>query len=170
MIRRVLASAVLLVACTVLCPVPAAGPPVDSAFGLTRLWSIHLDVTAKEYEAIQPAGGFGFGPPPAPKKDDKRPRDRNLWGVEFPWVEGTLTIAGTTYKKVALRYDGNGGYFASANDAKRPFRVRLAGDTFRGQAILNLRGGALDPSRGREVLAQALFRAAGVAAPRTAFA
>src|SRR5262249_44911567 len=116
-----------------------------------------------------PAGGFGFGAP-QPAKKDRRQRDRNLWGVEFPWVEGELTIGGKTYRKVRLRYDGNAGYFASANDAKRPFRVRLEGQSFRGQKMINLHGGAMDPSRGREALGYAVFRDAGVPAPRTAFA
>src|SRR5262249_50805254 len=146
-----------------------AAPPSESAFGPTKLLKIHLDVTAKEYDAIQPAGGFGFGPPQPPKKDDKRPRDKNLWGIEFPWIEGKFTVAGKTFEKTSLRYDGNGGYFASANDAKRPFRVRLERD-FRGQKLLNLHGGAMDPSRGREAIAFAVFRAAGVPSPRTAFA
>src|SRR5262249_13836371 len=140
------------------------------AFGATQLWAIHLDVTAKEYDAIQPSGGFGFGPPQQPKKDDKRKRDRNLWNVEFPWVEGKLTVGGKTFTKVSLRYDGNAGYFASANDAKRPLRVRIEGGAFRGQKTINLHGGALDPSRGREAVRRAAFRALGVPAPRTAFA
>src|SRR5262245_46540659 len=64
MTRRFLACAALLLACLVtLAPLPAAAPPAESAFGATQLWAIHLDVTAKEYDAIQPSGGFGFGPP-----------------------------------------------------------------------------------------------------------
>ena len=38
----------------------------DGDFGLTRVWNIHLHVTAKNWQKMQPArGGFpGFGPPP----------------------------------------------------------------------------------------------------------
>ncbi len=38
----------------------------DSVFGLTRVWKIHLHVTAENWKTMQPAaGGFpGFGPPP----------------------------------------------------------------------------------------------------------
>src|SRR5262249_55291445 len=157
--RRILAAGALLLACLVAGTAvhsPAAAPPPESAFGAARLLSIHLDVTAEEYEAIQPAAGFGFGPPQPKKDNDKRQRDKTLWGVEFPWVEGKLSVAGKKFDKVSLRYDGNGGYFAAGNDAKRPFRVRL-GSAFRGQKTLNLHGGSADPSRGREAVAFAVF-------------
>ncbi len=38
----------------------------DSVFGLTRVWKIHLHVSAENWKAMQPTtGGFpGFGPPP----------------------------------------------------------------------------------------------------------
>jgi hypothetical protein len=38
----------------------------DSVFGLTRVWKIHLRVSAADWKAMQPAGGGfpGFGPPP----------------------------------------------------------------------------------------------------------
>src|SRR5262249_57446690 len=83
---------------------------------------------------------------------------------------GEGTIGGKAYDKVRVRYDGNAGYFASANDAKRPLRVRIERQTFRGHRTLTLHGGAMDPSRGREALGYAVFRDAGVPAPRTAFA
>src|SRR5262245_32333599 len=137
-------------------------------FGLAKVWAIHLDIPAKEYEALTPTGGFGFpgGPAPGPSKEkEKRPRDRNLFGLEFPWVHGDLTAGGKTYKKVGLRYDGNATYFASARDVKRPFRIDLdkhKKQHFEGLTTINLHPGALDPTRGREALAYAVFRAAGL--------
>src|SRR5262249_34785043 len=56
---------------------------------------------------------------------------------------------------------------------KRPLKVefsRFAKQHFHGLASLHLHAMPLDPAKGREALAYAVFRAAGVPAPRTAFA
>src|SRR5262245_60504949 len=120
MTRRILAASVsavglLIVAWSLanalLLPAAPAADDKD-VFGLTKLWAIHIDIPAKEYEALQPPAGFGFGFPGQPKEKakkekDKRDRDRNLFGTEFAWVHGDLTAIGKTYKKVGLRYDGN---------------------------------------------------------------
>jgi putative membrane-bound dehydrogenase-like protein len=190
MTRRLLAASVAACALPVLAcllvdvpprPLPAAAPAVDgAAFGLNRVWAVHLQVSATEYDALQPPPGFGFGfgfpgkdkAKPKAKKDG-RDRDRNLFGIEFPWAYGDLTVAGKTFKKVGLRYDGNATWFASAADAKRPFRIDLdrhGKQDFHGLTTINLHPGSMDPSRGREALAYSVFRAAGVLAPRTAYA
>ena len=55
---------------------PKSAPKTDdkSAFGQTKVWSIQLELAAKEYDAMQPAFAGGFGPPPEKeaKKDDKK--------------------------------------------------------------------------------------------------
>src|SRR5439155_656859 len=64
-------------------------------------------------------------------------------------------------------------YMASAGGLKRSFLVdldRFDHLAFRGLPAIQLQGGALDPTKAREALAFALFRAAGVPAPRTALA
>src|SRR5262249_48862314 len=64
-------------------------------------------------------------------------------------------------------------YFASAQGLKRPLKVEFSkfGDQqFHGLTSLELHAMPLDPAKGREVLAFSVFRAAGVPAPRTAFA
>src|SRR5262249_32068214 len=82
-------------------------------FGPTRVWKVHLELTAKEYEAVQPPpGGFGFPAPPPPrpeeKKDEKkRDSEKNLFGTDFPWAEGDVTVDGKTLRKVAVRYAGD---------------------------------------------------------------
>jgi hypothetical protein len=59
--------------------------PGKDVFGPTKVWSLHLEIPAREYEALQPrTGGFGFpGKPPAPPpKDPKvqaRKRTQSLW-------------------------------------------------------------------------------------------
>jgi putative membrane-bound dehydrogenase-like protein len=160
---------------------PAAGPAAaeGDVFAPGKVWSMDLTVSAKEYQALEPAPVFGFGFPGGPpqakekKQKDKRVRDRNLFGVEFPRVLADLTAGSKTYTNVSLRYDGNATYFASASDVKRPFHIQLAHHAkqhFHGLSTINLHPGSLDPTRGREALAYSVFRAAGVPAPRTAFA
>jgi putative membrane-bound dehydrogenase-like protein len=149
--------------------------PAPDVFGTTRVWAVHLEIPAGEYEAMQPpAGGFGFpGAPPAPAPKDKRDRERNLFGTEFPWAQGDFTAEGKTYSKVGVRYEGDITYFVSSRGPKRPLKIDLGkfgGPPFHGLTSLHLHAMPLDPSKGREVLAYALFRAAGVPAPRTAFA
>ena len=62
---------------------------------------------------------------------------------------------------------------ASAGGLKRSFKVdldRVDHCRFEWAPRLHLQSGALDPTKAREVLAYALFREAGVPAPRTALA
>src|SRR5262249_40715210 len=63
---------------------------------------------------------------------------------------------------------------ASSRGLKRNFKVALdhydEEQRFHGMKSLNLNAGALDPTRSRESLAFAVYRACGVPAPRTAYA
>jgi putative membrane-bound dehydrogenase-like protein len=153
-------------------------PAGADVFAATRVWALHVELAAKEYEAMQPppGGGFGKGPAQPPKgKDqgDRRPSEKNLFGTEFPWAQGELTVDGKTYKKIGVRYAGDAQYLAATRSLKRPLRLELSkseNQQFHGLQTLNLHAGALDPKRARETLAYAIFREAGVPAPRTAFA
>jgi putative membrane-bound dehydrogenase-like protein len=157
---------------------PKPGQALD-AFGPTKVWAVHLEIPAKEFEAMQPALG-GFGPPP--KKDDrkdqkkdtkKRDGEKNLFGTEFPWVEGDFAANGQTLKKVGVRYSGDITYFVSTRGLKRPLKIafdKFGGQPFNGLSAVQLHAMPLDPSKAREALAYSVFRAAGVPAPRTAFA
>src|SRR4051812_30624441 len=85
-------------------------------FGLTSVVNLHIEVTAEEYQAMQPPAPAAFGgPPPAPRprRPGERESERNLFGVEFPWARGAVTAEGKTYKGVGLRYSGNASYMAS---------------------------------------------------------
>jgi putative membrane-bound dehydrogenase-like protein len=177
-----LACVASLLACVLLGPGGVPSPAADGKdapgkdlFGMTRVWAVHLEIPAKEYEAMQPAAvGFGFpGAPPPPAPKNKRDSERNLFGTEFPWAQGEFTAEGTTCKKVGVRYAGEITYFASSQGLKRPFKIdfgKFGGQQFHGLTSLQFHAMPLDPSKGREVLAYAMFRAAGVPAPRTAFA
>ncbi len=145
-------------------------------FGLTKVVNLHIEVPAEEYQAMQPPPPAAFGgPPPAPrpKRPGERESERNLFGVEFPWARGAVTAEGKTYESVGLRYSGNASYMASAGGLKRSFLVDLErsdNPDFHGLHAIGLQSGALDPAKAREALAFALFREAGVPAPRTAMA
>jgi putative membrane-bound dehydrogenase-like protein len=159
-----------------------AAPPAPDAsgpFGLTRIWTIHLQVPADEFQAMQPAApafpGPGGAAPAAPRHADaeQRESDRNLFGTAFPWADGDLSIDGRPPDKVGIRYAGDITYFVSAAGLKRPLALRLSSATSKqlgGVTTLQLHSMPLDPSKAREVLAMDLFRAAGVLAPRTALA
>jgi putative membrane-bound dehydrogenase-like protein len=149
--------------------------PGKDVFGQTKILALHLEILAKEYDAMQPAVG-GFGQPPQPKekdKNDKRGSERNLFGTEFPWAQADLTADGKTYKKTGVRYAGDITYFTSSRGLKRPLKIDLAKfdeQQFHGLTSFHLHSMPMDPAKSREVLAYGVFRAAGVPAPRTAFA
>ncbi|HYV35431.1 MAG TPA: PVC-type heme-binding CxxCH protein, partial [Gemmataceae bacterium] len=188
MTRRFLAqaaavSASVLLLAGVLVGCHAAGGKAEQGkevFGLTAVWNLHIEMPAKEYEAMQPPKGMGFGGPggqPPPVKDkqpaDARPSEKNAFGTEFPWAFGDLTADGKTYKKVGIRYASDGSYFQAAGNLKRPLKIELARfdkQDLQGVKTLHLHAASSDPSRSREALAYAIFRAAGVPAQRTAFA
>ncbi len=185
MCRRFLARATALACAAFLLICLLFGPGTPSAraesdkdlFGLTKVWSINLEIPAKEYAAMQPATPGGFGapgaPPPPPAPKDKRDGEKNLFNTEFPWAQGEFTAEGRTYKKVGVRYAGDITYFVSAQGLKRPLKIDFAkfgGEKFHGLTSLQLHAMPMDPAKGREALALSVFRAAGVPAPRTAFA
>src|SRR6266480_6708195 len=98
MSRRYLSGAALACAASVLfglrlttCPADGKEASAKDVFGTTKVWAFHLEIPAKEYEAMQPpAGGFGLrgAPPMPPPPKDKRDSERNLFGTEFPWAQG----------------------------------------------------------------------------------
>jgi spore coat protein H len=152
-------------------------------FGLTKVWHFDLQISAKEYEKIQPTGGMRLpfgppGPPPAEKPAEKpgeKPTDVHKgggFGVEFPWIEGAFTADGKTYKNVGFRYKGNASYLASSRGLKRNLKIDLDHFDddlrFNGLKTINLNAGAMDATKMREILGYAVYRAAGVPAPRTA--
>ncbi len=141
----------------------AAGASDSNPFADGLIWKLHLQLSADEYQAMQPPAGGGFpgGPPqrPAPKRKPERASERNLFGVEFPWVEAELTADGKAYPKVGLRYAGDAGYFAAARGLKRPLRIefeRFGRNDFHGLKAINLHAAALDATKAREKLASAL--------------
>lgn len=158
-------------------------------FATTRVRRLHLTIPAKDYETMEPAGGMRFpdllgGPggfldsaPRRPERPAPRPSDIHKgggFGLEFPWVHGELTEDGKSYANLGVRYKGNASYLMSARGLKRNLKIEFdryeEKGRFHGLRKINLNAGGMDPTKGRETLAFAIFRAAGVPAPRTTFA
>src|SRR6185295_13591613 len=104
-------------------------------FDWEKVGSIHLQLSAEEFAALEPAPPAGFGgpgapqapaPPPAAAGKDARPTERNQFGMAFPWCSGDVSIEGTQLKKVGVRYAGDITYFVSATGIKRPLKIELA--------------------------------------------
>ncbi len=156
-------------------------------FGLTKLWTFHLEISAKDWNAMQPTkGGLPFDPtkkpPPKegqpfpPPKGDKPfppPGKGGPMKFEFEYVHGQLDIAGTKLKDVGVRFKGNSSYNAAALGLKRPFKIDfnhyIDEQTWQGFKKISLANNMADASQMREALAYQLFHEAGVPAPRTAF-
>jgi spore coat protein H len=166
----------------------AGEEPPSKLFGLTRVHEFHLDVAAAAWPKIQPAGGGfpGFpggrpGAPGAPGATPAKPAEKSSdvhkgsgFGVDFPFIAADFTALGHSYKHIGLRYKGNASYMASSGGLKRNFKIELdhfdGEERVDGEKKINLNAGAMDPGRLREALSYSVFRAAGVPAPRTAFA
>jgi spore coat protein CotH len=148
-------------------------------FGLDKLWQIQVEIPAAEFEKMQPPAGMrGPGGPQPPAK----PADPNAdvhkgsgFGVGFPWAKGSVSFGGQTFTNVGLRYKGNASFMASMQSLKRSLKVELDhfdqnAARYRGLRKFNLNAGAMDPTKGREALAFAAYRAADIPSPRTAYA
>lgn len=164
---------------------PAKKDKAAELFIMDRVHIFHLSLIDKDWDAMQPKGGpkFGMfpgpgGPKPQPQKPEEKPADvhkaHGTFANEFPWVHADFTAGGKTLKDVGLRYKGNYTYLLSSKQLKRSLKIDLDhyGDEqrFLGQKTLNLSSGVTDPALLRESMCYAVFRAAGVAAPRTTYA
>jgi hypothetical protein len=162
-------------------------PDADAVFRSTKVWTMHLRIAAEDWKNMQPPRGPtlpgmpGFGPPANPQKPAAEPSPGSSdvhktagFGMEFPWVHGDVTAEGKTFKNVGIRYKGNFTYLASSGGLRRSLKIDFdhydESQRFHGLKTINLNSGITDPARTCESLAFAVFRAAGVPAPRTAYA
>lgn len=162
---------------------PASPPVPDNAgFEPGKIHTIRISLTEKEFTSMQPissrGGFFGFGGPPKPPAKDPdepaREMHRNTFGMDLPWGTGSVTVDGQTFDKVGIRYKGNGTISDASRTIKKSFKIDLdhfgGAERWHGKKTLNLHCGVADPSKCRETLGYQIYRAAGVPAPRTAFA
>lgn len=147
-------------------------------FGTTTIHRIHLNVSAKDYRAMDPPPVNLFAPRPKALEGRPAPGSPDAGAgnmlYEFEYVPAALEIDGHAFAKVGLRYKGSGSYMMSQNGAKRSLKIDFdrydSQQRYRNLVKLNLNSGILDPTKAREILGFAVFRAAGVPAPRTALA
>jgi spore coat protein H len=155
----------------------------DRIFVTTKVHRIHLTVSAAEWAALQTSAQRGGG---AVGGSDYRDSSGRLIHAGsgfvgyFPWVRSDVRIedgAGAlSIKDAGLRYKGNLSFARSSAAAplfanfKLKFDVHGTKGTWDGEKTFNLHAGVVDTSKMRDAVAYAIFRAAGVPAPRTAYA
>lgn len=122
----------------------------------------------------------GGGPPGQPAgmsfqgAEGKRNGIMSVMGTDFPSVRADLEFDGVTVRDVAVRYKGNGTFLQARASLKRSLKIDL-NDGYRGRKLggvtkLNLHCNVTDAGLMNEPIAYSLYRAAGVPAPRTAYA
>jgi hypothetical protein len=150
-------------------------PPGEGVFGVAKVVRFHLTMSEKQFAALAPAKGPGFGPPGfGPPRKPPEGTHRNTFGVDLPWSRGDVTFDGETYRDVGVRYKGNYTFLVTAKSLKKSLKLDLnrhvKGQKLDGLTMLSFNCNVSDPTRAREALSYAFFRDAGVPAPRTAFA
>lgn len=162
-----------------------------SLFGLDKVLTIHLKLTQEAWDTAQPPerangrmimmGGRPSSaqvePAPAPKSSavkNTKKKKHGGFGIEFEYVHGDVEIDGQPFKDAGVRFKGNSSYMTSSRGLKRPFKFNfdryVKDGEFRGMTTLNLSNNAMDASQMREALSYEVFRQAGIACARTAFA
>ncbi|MBN8246193.1 MAG: CotH kinase family protein [Verrucomicrobia bacterium] len=161
----------------------AAGPLTRAAdlFTTTQVWTVHLRLEPDQWAAIEPrqieplgrsrgsGGRFELRNPNA-----RRSGLSGVRGLEFDWVRGEVRFEDLRFPDAGIRYKGNGTYLRSQSSDKRPFKVDLnrnvPGASLAGRTTLNFANLVTDDSGLHDALGYELYRAAGVPAPRTAYA
>ena len=197
--RPGLRAAVLLIAATVMASVGASVGatqrfPGDQIFVTTALHKIHITIAPSEWTVLQtstPRGGTASGALGGSQYRDDKGRLIHVgsgFGGYFPWARADVKVvpagagddesAGTAlqFKDAGIRYKGNSSFTSSSAavplhaNFKLKFDVFGANGKWDGEKTFNLHPGVIDTSKMREAIAYAVFRAAGVPAPRTTYA
>lgn len=118
-------------------------------------------------------GGGGFAPR-LQGAEGKRNGLSAAAGIDFEYVRADLDFAGARVTNVAVRYKGNGTYMMSRGSDKKSLKLDLnefvKGQKVAGVSKINFHNNVTDASWMNEPLSYALYRDAGVPAPRTSYA
>ena len=175
--RLALAAALLL--CGSLQARSPASNAGDKIFEFTSLHRIRVSISAAEWAVLQTSSARNGG---GPGGTEYRQPDGRLVHVGsgfagfFPWVHADLRVDATEFKDVGLRYKGNLTFTRSSAAAPlfANFKLKIdlhgAKGSWDGEKTFNFHPGVVDTSRMREAIAFAVFRRAGVPAPRTSSA
>ena len=172
----------------------------ESFFGNGKLHTIHIHLSAADWELMQPTRRPRTAPlvadtipapvpttsplaasrapyrhehKPLPISGEKLPP--NNFGFEYVYVKAQFECDGVAIPNdVALRFKGNSSYDNFQRSLKRPLKIdfnRYSHDQrFHGLETLNLGNNAFDVTQLREAVSYEVYRRAGVPAPRTTFA
>jgi len=147
----------------------------------TNIYSAHLRFSREQWKKLEPKQ-IGVMPNFIQSngtillRNPKAQRSglAGVLGLDFEWEHAAFDIGGAAFTNAGARYKGNGTYVTSLWGQKRPFKVRL--DKFEktqqlgGMVEFNFHNLVDDFSCLSDALAYEFFRAAGVPAPRTAYA
>jgi hypothetical protein len=118
-------------------------------------------------------GGGGFAPR-LQGAEGKRNGLSAAAGIDFEYVRADLDFAGSRVTNVAVRHKGNGTYMMSRGSEKKSLKLDLnefvKGQKVAGVSKINFHNNVTDASWMNEPLSYALYRDAGVPAPRTSYA
>jgi len=155
---------------------PAAG---DKIFGVSTIHQIYITLSAAEWSMLQtstPRNGGGTAGTDSRQPDSRLVHTGSGFGGYFPWAHADVRMGGAEFKGVGLRYKGNSTFQLSSSAAPLFANFKLKIDAYgtKGswdeEKTFNLHAGVIDTSKMREAIAYAVFRGAGVPAPRTAYA
>lgn len=118
-------------------------------------------------------GGGGPGGMNLTARDGARNGLASMMGIEFQTVHADLDFEGRRLTNIAVRYKGNGTYMNSQQSDKKSFKLDL-NEFVKGQKLghvskLNFHNNVTDASWMNEPLGHALYRDAGVPAPRSTY-
>ncbi|MEO9932678.1 DUF7133 domain-containing protein [Rhodopirellula bahusiensis] len=145
------------------------------------VWKLRVNLSDDEYEALEPAAPqMGFSAPTAPPSgqnwgDSRREKVGNLFGVQFPWVRGSVDFtSGDDEPKTIpcrIRYDGDFTYTMAAQSPKRPMFIQLLdGHDIQGVSSFRLHTMQFDQTMLRERITSHVFASLDATVTRTAHA
>jgi hypothetical protein len=162
------------------CCLAPRSPRGDDVFGLDKLWTVHIEMSAEEWQAMQPVSLFGIAAngdstsTTQPAAAATRPAHRTTFGYDFPVARATVHFNDQACRDVGIRFKGNASYRVAARSIKKPFKLDFGefhpGGNFHGLEKLALNNNSEEPWQLNETLSYFVFREAGIPAPRTAYA
>ena len=154
--------------------------PAD-LYQTTNIWAAHLRFSRAQWQALQPKeiGALPHILQPDGTVQLRHPGAQRsglagVLGYDFGWTGAEFEFDGRAFTNAAARLKGNGTWLASLMGEKRSFKVDLnkfsAGQKLGGMDEFNFHNLINDRSYLSDALSCEFFRAAGVPAPRTAYA
>ena len=166
-------------------PVSLPAPVEDVAanagnriYEFTRLHRIAITIPAAEWAVLQTSSarnGGGQGGTDYLQPDGRLVHIGSGFGGFFPWAHADVRMDDAVFADAGIRYKGNLTFATSSASAPLFANFKLKIDayagkgTWDGEKTFNAHAGVIDTSRMREAIAFAVFRAAGVPAPRTTY-